>query len=155
MKIVITPKVTKLIYQQVEKYKPFETKGALFARKITDELYEIEEVYLEKKVGSITFVKLYNNKKYQNFQEKYHEKHQHDYVNHNYIGDWHSHPLFLCFPSSFDISEVELDLRNSNAKFLIQVIVKVENHQLIGNAFLYDFENSAMKVDLEIQNWDI
>jgi len=123
----------------------------LFAKRLDDDTYEIDEVYLERRVGSIAFVKLYNNHRYKRFQARYHKKHKFDYRKHNYIGDWHSHPSFECVPSGFDMMEVEMDMQESNADFLIQVILKVERNLLVGNAFLYNNEVSAKRIELEIE----
>lgn len=150
MKIIIPKLIAAKIYNQVIKYSPNETKGALFAKKISNELFEIDDIYIEKNVGSFAFVTLINNKKYQKFQKTYHEKNNNDYVRHNYIGDWHSHPSFELNPSSFDIKEVKEDLKASNAKFLIQIIVKAENENLIGNAFYFNRKVFAKKIDLII-----
>ncbi len=151
MKIIIPKKLTKKIFNQVKKGKLNETKGALFARKISDDIFEVDDVYIESKVGSFAFVELVNNKKYQVYQKSYHKKNGYDYVNHNYIGDWHSHPSFELYPSSYDMAEVKSDLKKSNAKFLVQVIVKIVNKKLTGNAFYYDRKNSAKQIELLIE----
>ena len=124
----------------------------MFAEKTGNEEYKIEDVYFESSVGNFAFVKLYNNKKYKKFCNEYFKRHMDDYENHNYIGDWHSHPSFSCYPSMFDKEEVIKDLECSNAKFLIQVILKDDNNKLIGNAFLYNMCETATKVKLIIEN---
>lgn len=151
MKIIIPKKLTKKIFIQVKKCRLNETKGALFARKISDEMFEVDDVYIEKKVGSFAFVELVNNEKYQVYQNCYHEKSGHDYIHHNYIGDWHSHPSFVLYPSSYDIEEVKKDLKKSNARFLVQVIVKIINDKLTGNAFYYDRNITAKQIELIIE----
>lgn len=148
--IIIPKRLRILIHSYVKKYSPNETKGALFAKKINDETFEVEDVYLEPNIGTFSFVKLYNNKMYRRFCKQYFDKHKGEYHLHNYIGDWHSHPLFSCNPSYYDIQEVERDLEKSNAKFLIQIILKDENNKLIGNAFYYNKEVSAKKIELII-----
>lgn len=151
MKIIMPKTISKKIYQRIKETSPNETKGALFAKKINDDLYEIDAVYFEKIIGTYAFVKLYNNEAYKKFQEKYHAKHLNDYETHNYIGDWHSHPSFECYPSSYDRLEVESDLQKSNAKFLIQMILKNINQSLTGNCFLYNAFVSVEQIELEIQ----
>lgn len=151
MKIIIPKKLTKKIFNQVKKCRLNETKGALFACKISDEIFEVDDVYIEKKIGSFAFVELVNNEKYQVYQKCYHEKNGYDYVNHNYIGDWHSHPSFELYPSSFDMAEVKKDLKKSNAKFLVQIIVKISNEKLTGNAFYYDRRVTAKQIELIIE----
>ena len=148
--IIIPKRIRKIIYENVKKHSPNETKGALFACKKDDSTFEIEDIYIEPSVGSFAFVKLYNNKSYKRFCQKYFSKHEDEDNVHNYIGDWHSHPSFSCYPSSYDKQEVEEDLRQSNALFLIQIILKIEHNKLIGNAFLYNKDCSAYKIKLII-----
>lgn len=155
MKIIVPEKMSKIILDHVKKYSPNETKGALFARKIDDETFEIDAVYIEKKVGTFAFVILENNCRYKKFQAVYNKKHHYDYKNHNYIGDWHSHPSFALFPSEYDKSEVVEDLTKSNANFLIQMIVKENKGKLIGNCFFYNKQEIAKKIELEIINKSI
>ena len=123
----------------------------MFAKKLDEETFEIEEVYFEPNIGSFAFVKLYNNTAYKKFCKKYFDKYDGEYHIHNYIGDWHSHPLFSCNPSLYDIEEVEEDLKKSNAKFLIQIILKDQNNKLVGNAFYYNESISARKINLLIK----
>lgn len=150
MKIIIPKNFSNKIFERIKETAPNETKGALFAQKINDNLYVVDDVYFEKKVGSFAFVELYNNKIYQQFQRKYHEKHNNDFKNHNYIGDWHSHPSFECYPSGFDQLEVQADLQQSNARFLIQTILKIKDDKLVGNCFLYNDIVNALKIEFEI-----
>jgi [CysO sulfur-carrier protein]-S-L-cysteine hydrolase len=151
MTIILPKKISKILHKQIHRHSPNETKGALFAKQIDDDHYEIDEVYLERQIGSIAFVRLYNNQRYKRFQKQYHAKHDDDFLHHNYIGDWHSHPSFECVPSSFDRMEVEMDLQQSNANFLIQVILKVEYNKLVGDAFLYNKDASAQQIQLDIR----
>ena len=151
MTIIIPQEQAEIIQRQLIKCGLNETKGALFAYKIRDDYFQVDGVYIETKVGNIAFVELFNNKRYRDFQYRYHKKHTFDYVNHNYIGDWHSHPSFELFPSSFDQEEVKRDLKKSNARFLIQIIFKLEKDTLKGNAFFYDKYKSAEKINLIIK----
>lgn len=148
MKIILPEKIIKQISDAVIKNYPNETKGALFAKRISDELYEIEETYVEPKRGKRFFVKLFANYQYKKFQDDYHKKYKNDYLNHNYIGDWHSHPKLECKPSSYDISEGFDDLNKSNANFLIQLIVDVVSEKLIGNCFIYLKDGTMREIEL-------
>jgi proteasome lid subunit RPN8/RPN11 len=149
--LIIPKKIRNDIYEYVNKYSPNETKGALFAEKLDDETYKVEAVYFEKKVGTFAFVTLFNNERYKKFCANYFNKYKNQYEIHNYIGDWHSHPSFSCVPSLYDKNEVIKDLKNSNANFLIQLIVKIEKNCLVGNAFLYNNQVTALKIKLIIE----
>jgi len=152
LEIIIPKEITLRLIKQISKYSPLETKGALFAEDLGNDTFKIDEVYLEPKPGTTTFVKLYINHEYVTFQKNYHKLRKNNFSKYNYIGDWHSHPLFECFPSSYDVSEVEKDMKQSNAIFLVQLILKVLKGKLVGNAFYYTRETSAKKIKLTILN---
>lgn len=152
MKIIVPKEIANKILSAIIKEGVRETKGALFAKFVSENCYEIEDVYISKVKGTNVFSNLIVNYSYHKFEKQYHKKHKKDYVNHNYIGDWHSHPLFECNPSSYDISECFDELKNSNANFLIQLIVKVNNEKMIGNCFLYKRDGTNRKCELIIEN---
>lgn len=74
---------------------------------------------------------------------------------HNYIGEWHSHPKFALYPSSYDVKTMQgiLNSPSYGVNFVILVIAKLnDNHTEIG-AFLFhkDLENFVQaKVNLNI-----
>jgi proteasome lid subunit RPN8/RPN11 len=152
LEIIIPKKISLILIKQISKHSPLETKGALFAEDLGNDTFKIDGVYLEPKPGTTTFVKLYINQEYVSFQKNYHKFRKNNFSKYNYIGDWHSHPLFECLPSSYDVSEVEEDIKKSNAIFLVQLILKVLKGRLVGNAFYYTRETSAKKIKLTILN---
>lgn len=152
MRIIVPKEVTNKILPTILEAGSLETKGALFARYVSLDCYEIEDVYISKIKGTNFFSNLIINHSYRKFEKRYYKKFKYDYENHNYIGDWHSHPLFECNPSSYDISEAFDELNNSNANFLIQLILKSEDGVLKGNCFLYKRGGVKEKCDLVINN---
>lgn len=64
----------------------------------------------------------------------------HDYRRYNYLGEWHSHPLFEPMPSTpDDMSMLEIVQDESvGANFVVLLIVKLNpNGKLIGTAHTY------------------
>jgi hypothetical protein len=64
----------------------------------------------------------------------------HDYLRFNYLGEWHSHPLFEPMPSAMDdMSMLEIVQDKSvGANFAVLLIVKLEpNGQLVSTAHTY------------------
>lgn len=151
MRIIVPKKITNKIFAAVNKAGTKETKGALFAKYVSYNCYEIEDVYISKVKGTNVFSILIVNCSYRKFEKQYFKKYNNDFENHNYIGDWHSHPLFECNPSNYDVHEAFDELENSNANFLIQLIVKIENNKLVGNCFLYKHGNIKKKCELLIE----
>jgi len=152
MKIIVPKNIVDSIFGAVEKAGVCEIKGALYAKYISSNCYEIEDVFISKNAGTSFFSNLIIGFSYHRFEKNYFKKHNNDFKNHNYIGDWHSHPSFECIPSEYDVKEAFDELRNSNANFLIQLIVKNDGGKLIGNCFLYNDNESHEKCSLVIEN---
>lgn len=144
MKIIVQKTVTNKIIAALIKARKKETKGACFAYRSSNDCYYIEDIFISREKGTFFFSNLKANFQYRRFEKKYHKKHKFDYLNHNYVGDWHSHPSFECVPSNYDKREVEDELAHSNANFLIQLIVKMVENNIIGRCFIYQ-ENKSME----------
>lgn len=58
---------------------------------------------------------------------------------HNYIGEWHSHPKFSLYPSSYDVKTMKGILNDPSygVNFVILVIAKLNNNQPDIGAFLF------------------
>lgn len=154
MKIIVKKEVADKIKKAVKKAGKKEIKGACFAEKIDDNIFEIEDVYISK-IGSFSFSNLVVSFKYRMFENKYFKKHSNDYEKHNYIGDWHSHPSFELVPSSYDKKEVIDELSKSNAHFLIQIIVKISNENLQMKCYHYNLNTIATPCEIIIEKKEI
>lgn len=154
MKIIVKNEVANKIKKVVKKAGKNEIKGACFAAKIDDNVFEIEDVYISK-IGSFSFSNLVISFKYRMFENKYFKKHNYDYERHNYIGDWHSHPSFELVPSSYDKEEVIDELSKSNAHFLIQIIVKVSDDNLQMKCYYYNLNTIASPCEIVIKKNEI
>ena len=150
MKIIVPQEITSKIHNAVMESSPNEIKGALFAERLFDECFQIDDVYISQKCGTHIFSNLVNNVTYKRFEKRYFKKHKYDYLNHNYIGDWHSHPLFECVPSNYDNNEIKDELAKSNALFLIQLIVKDENGKLTGRCYFCNKNSELAECELII-----
>lgn len=151
MKIVIKKEVTSKIYETVQLAGINEIKGSCYAFHKDNDLFEIEETYISQQKGTFSFSNLIINCKYNLFEKRYYKKHRNNFKEHNYIGDWHSHPSFKLKPSNYDIEEVNSELINSNANFLIQIIVKIVNNELIGKCYYYNRNSVFEECILEIE----
>ena len=151
MKIIVQKEVRIKIQNKLNKSRSNESKGACFAFRMSNDCYLIEDVFISKEKGTFCFSNLKINFRYKRFEKNYFRKHNFDYLNHNYIGDWHSHPSFECKPSNYDKKEAFEELKKSNANFLIQLILKMDKGQLVGRCFLYQEHIKVKECDLVIQ----
>ena len=151
MKIIVEKEIANKIRKAVQKAGFNEIKGACFAAKLDNDIFEIEDVYISPKIGSFSFSNLVISFKYRLFENRYFKKHNYEYEKHNYIGDWHSHPLFELIPSTYDKEEVVDELKKSNAHFLIQIIVKIVNNELEMKCYYYNLSTIACPCEIEIE----
>lgn len=151
MRIIVPQEMANKIYDALKNSSPNEIKGALFAERLFDGCFQIDDVYISKKQGTHIFSNLINNATYKKFEKNYFKKHKYDFINHNYIGDWHSHPLFECVPSEYDKKEIEDELSKSNALFLIQLIVKEKNNRLVGRCYYCSKTTELAECELLIE----
>lgn len=155
MRIIVKKEIANKIKNAVKKAGVNEIKGACFAEKLDDDVFEIEDAYISPKIGSYAFSNLIISFKYKMFENKYFKKHNYEYEKHNYIGDWHSHPSFELIPSSFDKREVLDELSKSNAHFLIQLIVKICCEELQMKCYYYNANIIAAQCEITIKNDEV
>jgi proteasome lid subunit RPN8/RPN11 len=76
-----------------------------------------------------------------------------DFTRFNYLGEWHSHPLFTVNPSSTDhasMREIALDPR-VGANFVVLLIFRLKGKSLEGSAHTYLPDGSVHLSQLELE----
>lgn len=74
-----------------------------------------------------------------------------DYIRFNYLGEWHSHPLFQAEPSSTDHDSMRRIIADpdTGANFAVLLVVKLdESGALIGSAHTYLPDGSIHRSEL-------
>lgn len=84
---------------------------------------------------------------------RYYSSKSNDYKRFNYLGEWHSHPLFSVSPSSRDHSTmVELATdRRVGANFVVLLIVRLVGGKLKGSVHTYLPDGSVHSSTLELE----
>ncbi|MDT2815254.1 Mov34/MPN/PAD-1 family protein [Vagococcus carniphilus] len=152
LKIIIPSNIKILIKEQLISNGENEIGGTLLAEKIGNNSFKIKELTTQKRSGTkVFFVREWTiglNRYFHNFFKRT----NHEYSRFNYIGEWHSHPLFEVHPSQTDISTMNdlINFKIPDANFLILLIVKLDSNQEIEasvTCFLKNgyFENAELK----------
>lgn len=85
--------------------------------------------------------------------KRYCQAHGNDYQRFNYLGEWHSHPLFSVQPSAQDHASMrELVTDHSvGANFVVLMVVRLNSAELDGSVHTYLPDGSVhpSKLDLE------
>ena len=70
MRIIVPQEMANKIYDALKNSSPNEIKGALFAERLFDGCFQIDDVYISKKQRTHIFSNLINNATYKKFEKK-------------------------------------------------------------------------------------
>ena len=132
MKIHLPIDIQKKLIPALEKAGDQEIGGVLMGEHISEAEFRIVDLTIQKQLGSTAFfVRLVAGviKSLNGFFKRtgYH------YKKFNYLGEWHSHPLFSPVPSQKDIQSMQEIVTDSNtgANFAVLLIVQLKGVQEI------------------------
>jgi len=86
------------------------------------------------------------------------EKTEHRYKKYNYLGEWHSHPLFALKPSQEDFQTMRniIDDPNVGANFVVLILVKINSDRVDWKAWSLlpggMFETAQIIIDRKIHD---
>ena len=131
LKLILTPEVAEEITIALRKSGDCEIGGILMGAHIGENEFKVTKITVQKRGGIARFIRIVEDaigKLSAFFAENNHE-----YSSFNYIGEWHSHPLFSPYPSSkddFSMFEIATDV-TVGANFVVLLIVKLNvNNEL-------------------------
>lgn len=136
--LVLPPDVVETLLVALQKAGRHEIGGILMAEHIGLNEFKVTEITVHRQGGMASFVRRIEDAigKLRLF---FHWS-DFDYQRFNYLGEWHSHPLFEPTPSKTDdISMLQIVQDKSvGANFVVLLIVKLDpKGQLVGTAHTY------------------
>lgn len=138
LKLILAPEVAEEITVALLKSGDREIGGILMGEHAGPDEFKVTKITVQKRGGISSFIRIIEDavgKLNAFFRES-----NNDYSRFNYIGEWHSHPLFTPYPSSKDdnsMLEIVMD-ETVGANFAVLVIVKLAPDKgLIGTAHTY------------------
>lgn len=138
LNLVLPPEIAQVILTALREAGSREIGGILMAEHIGQNEFKVCDVTVHRRGAIASFVRLIEDAigKLRLFFQRT----DHDFRRFNYLGEWHSHPLFEPIPSETDnISMLEIVQDKSvGANFAVLLIVKLDtNGQLVGTAHTY------------------
>ena len=138
LKLNLSLEVIEEITAALRKSGDHEIGGILMGEHIGQDEFKVTKITVHKLGAISSFIRLIEDAldKLNAFFKQY----ENNYSQFNYIGEWHSHPLFAPYPSSKDdASMIEIIMDEKvGANFAVLVIVKLVPVQgLIGTAHTY------------------
>ena len=138
LKLILLPEVAEEITIALCKSGDREIGGILMGEHAGPSEFKVTKITVQKRGGISSFIRVIEDAvgKLNNFFRQSNN----DYSRFNYMGEWHSHPLFTPYPSSKDDSsmlEIVMD-ETVGANFVVLIIVKLTpDGGLIGTAHTY------------------
>ncbi|HQS58367.1 MAG: hypothetical protein B7Y56_09660 [Gallionellales bacterium 35-53-114] len=138
LNLILPPEVVNTLLVALRKADKCEVGGILMAEHIGPNEFKVSEITVHRLGGIASFIRRIEDAigKLRFFFNRT----DHDYRRFNYLGEWHSHPLFEPFPSTTDdMSMLQIVQDESvGANFAVLLIVKLNpNGQLVGSAHTY------------------
>lgn len=127
-----------------------EIGGQLFGEQLAPSNFLVTELTIQSRPGTISrfLVDLIQAAR---DAVRFFEHTAHQYSQHNYIGEWHSHPSFAVRPSNIDIAVMRRLVADPdfNGRFAVLMIVRLDGGALTCRAWLFDPNGPAFAITLE------
>lgn len=138
LKLILTPEIAEEITIALRKSGDREIGGILMGEHTGPDAFKVTKITVQKRGGISSFIRVIED--VVGKLNTFFRQNNNDYSRFNYMGEWHSHPLFTPYPSFKDDSsmlEIVMD-ETVGANFVVLVIVKLTpDGGLIGTAHTY------------------
>lgn len=153
LNLILPPEVVNTLLTSLRKANKREVGGILMAEHVGLNEFKVSEITVHRRGGIASFVRRIEDAlgKLNSFFYRTH----HDYQRYNYLGEWHSHPLFEPMPSTKDdMSMLEIVQDKSvGANFTVLLIVKLNpNGELVGTAHTYLPDGARVRSAIILDN---
>lgn len=136
--IALPPEIRVRVVDALVRARDREIGGVLMAEHTGVDFFTVREITIHRRDALASFVR--------HLQDAiggirmFFQRTGHEYARFNYLGEWHSHPLFSTEPSSKDdasMREIVLDAA-VGANFVVLLVLKLESSsELTGTAHTY------------------
>lgn len=149
--ISIPADIQDLLIKALSKSGIHECGGVLMGEHIGINHFRVSSLTVQKTGAIVSFVRGITDaiKAIRHF----HKSTNNNYQRFNYLGEWHSHPLFSVQPSSKDhhtMRELVSDLK-VGANFVVLLIFRLEDNNLEGSAHTYLPDGSCHQSILDFE----
>lgn len=129
-----------------------ETGGILMGEHVGEDTFRVAEITIQRRPGTFaTFVRALAGVAHA--LTRFFRRTNYEYTRFNYLGEWHSHPSFALEPSASDrqsMLEIVED-PDVGANFAVLMIVRLQNDELEGAAFVFQPGGQISRAALELE----
>lgn len=152
LKLLISPNLTVQLEEALSKAGNLECGGIMLGEHVGPNAFQLRDVTVQG-TGSISrFIRKVEAAA--RGLKAFLIKHNNEFERFNYLGEWHSHPLYAAEPSVVDhtsMRDIIMDPK-VGANFVALLIVKLNQHrQLTGSIHVYLPSGEIYRGELEIQ----
>lgn len=152
LKLLIPPNLTVQLEEALSKAGNLECGGIMLGEHVGPNAFQLRDVTVQG-TGSISrFIRKVEAAA--RGLKAFLIKHNNEFERFNYLGEWHSHPLYAAEPSVVDhtsMRDIIMDPK-VGANFVALLIVKLNQHrQLTGSIHVYLPSGEIYRGELEIQ----
>ncbi len=138
MDLILPVELKERITRALLKAGPREIGGVLMGEHVGNDSFKITSITIQQPGTVSKFIRKIEDAV--GVMKSFFRSNDHNYSRFNYIGEWHSHPLFEPIPSSQDDASMLEIITDSSigANFVVLLIVKLgESQSLVGTAHTY------------------
>lgn len=150
--LILPRDITNRLISALAKAKCREIGGVLLGEHVGFNQFKVHEITIHRQGSVVSFLRRIEDALFQ--INRFFKKTEKNYTRFNYIGEWHSHPLFEPFPSSKDDESMLEIIQDSavGANFAVLLIVKLDSsRQIITTVHTYlpdgTRHNSKMQIE--------
>lgn len=138
IKVILPKQIETQIKQELEQAGSREIGGVLMGEHVSENTFRISDITIQRQGGTV--IKFIRNIKEAILKlNGFFTRTNHQYKQYNYLGEWHSHPLFNLSPSIHDQQSM-WDIVNDitvGANFAVLLLVKLNDGKMEGNITLF------------------
>ena len=150
LRVTVPPDVQATVVTALKCAGPRERGGVLMGEHVGKNHFVVRRLTVQKPGAVAAFVRGLGG--VVRAIKAYCRSNGNDYTRFNYLGEWHSHPLFSVQPSSKDhatMRELATD-RSVGANFLVLLVVRLQGQRLEGSAHTYLPDGSVHPSNLDL-----
>ena len=126
MKVALGPEIESRLRRALREAGQREIGGMLFAEQLAPAYFRLIDFSIDTSSGSPTHFRR-DQRAHRKALNEFFEKTGRNFGRFNYLGEWHSHPLFSVTPSGDDVETMQslVDNRTSEISFALLLIVRL------------------------------
>lgn len=153
LSLTLLPEVTHQIISALRDAGQYEIGGVLMGEHVGENEFRVTEISIHRRGTFSSFIRRVEDALGR--IKTFFQKNQNNYSRFNYLGEWHSHPMFAPYPSSQDdYSMLEIIMDEAvGANFVVLLIVKLnQDSELVGSLHTYLPNGSKVKSSLVFEH---